>query len=174
MSNIKEIFVKTEQCTGCQSCKLACAVAHSQSKNLFAAINETVKAKSRLYVEWLPGNIKIPILCRHCEDAPCVKACISGAITRTDDGLVITAADKCIGCWTCVMVCPYGVIGRDADHGKAYRCDRCQNNQNQDNQNQGRQIPACVSACPTGALVYETVEGFSKNTRKYVSEELVS
>jgi anaerobic carbon-monoxide dehydrogenase iron sulfur subunit len=55
MSNIKEIFVKTEKCTGCQSCKLACAVAHPQSKNLFAALNETVKPKSRLYVEWLPG-----------------------------------------------------------------------------------------------------------------------
>ena len=106
MSNLKEIFVKTEQCTGCQSCKLACAVEHSQSKNLFAAINETKKAKSRLYVEWLPGNTKVPILCRHCEDAPCVKACISGAITRTEDGLVITTEDKCIGCWTCVMVCP--------------------------------------------------------------------
>ena len=131
MSNIKEIFVKTEKCTGCQSCKLACAVAHPQSKNLFAALNETVKPKSRLYVEWLPGNTKVPILCRHCEDAPCVNACISGATTRTDDGLVITAADKCIGCWTCVMVCPYGVIGRDADYGKAYRCDRCQNDENQ-------------------------------------------
>ena len=81
MSNIKEIFVKTEKCTGCQSCKLACAVAHPQSKNLFAALNETVKPKSRLYVEWLPGNTKVPILCRHCEDAPCVNACISGVTT---------------------------------------------------------------------------------------------
>ena len=89
--------------------------------------------------------------------------------TRTDDGLVITAADKCIGCWTCVMVCPYGVIGRDAEWGKAYRCDRCQNPQDQ-----AHLAPACVSACPTGALVYETVESFSKNQRKFVSEELAS
>jgi anaerobic carbon-monoxide dehydrogenase iron sulfur subunit len=163
MSNIKEIFVKNDLCTGCQSCKLACAVEHSKGKNLFAAINETIKPKSRLYVEWVQGNIKVPILCRHCEDAPCVKACISGAITRTDHGTVITNADKCIGCWTCVMVCPYGVIGRDAYYGKAYRCDRCPD----------IQTPACVSACPTGALVYETVENFSGNTRKTVSEELV-
>ncbi|MFH2059493.1 MAG: 4Fe-4S dicluster domain-containing protein [Pseudomonadota bacterium] len=164
MSNLKEIFVKTELCTGCNTCKIACAVEHSQSKNLFAAINETPRPKSRVYVEYLPGNTKIPILCRHCEEAPCVNACISGAITRTDLNTVVTDNDKCIGCWTCVMVCPYGVIGRDKAQAKAYRCDRCPD----------LETPACVSSCPTNALVYETVESFSKHKRKTASKELVT
>lgn len=164
MSNLKEIFVRTDICTGCNTCKLACAVEHSDSKNLFAAINESPKPKSRLYVEWLPGNIKVPVLCRHCEDAPCINACISGAISRSDLGSVITDDDKCIGCWTCVMVCPYGVIGRDTNRGKAYRCDRCPD----------LDIPACVASCPTKALVYETVDNFSKAKRKVASKELVT
>ncbi len=164
MSNFKEIFVKTDNCTGCQNCRLACAVEHSQSKRLFAALGETVKPRPRVYVEWLPDNTKVPILCRHCEDAPCVHACISGAITRSDQGIVLTHTDKCIGCWTCVMVCPYGVIGRDPAISKAYRCDRCPD----------LEIPACVTACPTQALVYETVNNFSKARRKTVSRQLVT
>lgn len=164
MSHLKEIFVKTDKCTGCQTCKIACAVEHSQSRNLFAAIHETVKPRSRVYVEWLPDNTKVPVLCRHCEDAPCVNACISGAITRSDQGVVTTRTDKCIGCWTCVMVCPYGVIGRDAALRKAYRCDRCPD----------LDTPACVASCPTKALVYDTVDNFSKAKRKSVSKELVT
>src|SRR3974377_1578286 len=83
-------------------------------------------------------------------------ACIAGAIQRTAEGGVITRADKCIGCWTCVMVCPYGVIGRHLETHKSYRCDRCPD----------REPPACVSSGPTKALVYRTVESFSKNVRK--------
>jgi carbon-monoxide dehydrogenase iron sulfur subunit len=164
MSNYKEIFVKTDKCTGCLTCKIACAVEHSETKSLFAAIQESPGPVSRVYVEWLPGNAKVPVLCRHCEDAPCLNACISGAISRSETNAVITDASKCIGCWTCVMVCPYGVIGRDQTLGKAFRCDRCPD----------REIPACVGACPTQALVYETVDGFSKTRRKTVSRELLT
>lgn len=164
MSNLKDIFVDTSTCTGCSSCKLACAVQHSESKNLYAAISESPRPKSRAYVEWLAPDKKVPILCRHCEDAPCINACISGAITRSDKGSVITDNDKCIGCWTCVMVCPYGVIGRDKSQGKAYRCDRCHD----------LEIPACVAACPTQSLTYETVENHSSDKRKKASKELVA
>jgi anaerobic carbon-monoxide dehydrogenase iron sulfur subunit len=164
MSNLKEIFVKTDICMGCNSCKIACAVEHSTSKNLFTAINESPRPKSRVYVEWLPDNTKVPVLCRHCEDAPCINACISGAISRSDNGSVITDNDKCIGCWTCVMVCPYGVIGRDKNLAKAYRCDRCPD----------LDVPACVAACPTNALVYDTVDNFSRTKRKAASKELVT
>jgi len=164
MSNFKEIFVKTDKCTGCLTCKIACAVEHSQSKNLFAAIHESPRPVSRVYVEWLPDNTKVPVLCRHCEEAPCVNACISGAITRSELNTVLTDTDKCIGCWTCVMVCPYGVIGRDKHLARAYRCDRCPD----------LSIPACVTACPTNALVYDTVDTYSKALRKTASKELVT
>jgi carbon-monoxide dehydrogenase iron sulfur subunit len=86
-------------------------------------------------------------------------ACIAGAISRNESGAVITRADRCIGCWTCVMVCPYGVIGRHLQERKAYRCDRCPD----------RETPACVAACPTKALVYRSAGEFSKETRKIAS-----
>ena len=163
MSQPKEIFVKTDRCLGCRSCIMACAVEHSAARSLFGAVAETPLPKSRIYVEWVAPDHKMPIVCRHCDDAPCMHACISGAIRRDEDGVVRTDADKCIGCWTCVMVCPYGVIGRHLEEHKAYRCDRCPD----------RDIPACVSACPTGALVYQTVPGYSAAVRQHASREFV-
>jgi carbon-monoxide dehydrogenase iron sulfur subunit len=143
---------------------MACAVEHSTSKTLFVALSEIPTPKPRLYVEWVAPDHVVPINCRHCEDAPCMHACIAGAISQTNDGVVVTEKDKCIGCWTCVMVCPYGVIGRHMDEHKAYRCDRCPD----------REIPACVSACPTNTLVFQSVDQYSGTQRRYVSKELIS
>ncbi len=164
MPEPKEIFARPERCVGCLSCEIACAVEHSQSKNLFAAIAERPRAKHRLWVEWVAPQHKVPILCRHCEDAPCMHACISGAIRRTEAGVVLTDADKCIGCWTCLMVCPYGVIGRHLETHKSYRCDRCPD----------RAEPACVSACPTQALVYRTATEYAAAARQTAAAGLLT
>lgn len=158
----KEIFVKQDRCMGCHSCIMACAVEHSQTGDLFKAIFEKPLPRARIYVETLSPDQQIPLVCRQCEDAPCMYACISGAITRNLDGNLLMDQSRCIGCWTCVMVCPYGVIGRNPATGKAYRCDRCPD----------KDIPVCVSACPTGALIFETVENYAGNVRKKVSQEL--
>jgi carbon-monoxide dehydrogenase iron sulfur subunit len=91
-------------------------------------------------------------------------ACIAGAIHRTDESVVMTNSDKCIGCWTCVMVCPYGVIGRHLEKHIAYRCDRCPD----------RDTPACVEACPSNALIYRSVEAFSKDKRQKASADMLA
>jgi len=164
MSSPKEIFVRLDRCMGCHSCEMACAVAHSAGGSLYAALTETPTPKPRLYVEPAARERSVPIVCRHCEDAPCMHACIAGAISRSEAGVVITDKDTCIGCWTCVMVCPYGVIGRHLEAHKAYRCDRCP----------GRDVPACVDACPTRALVYQSVSDYSRNVRRAASFELLA
>jgi carbon-monoxide dehydrogenase iron sulfur subunit len=163
MTEPKEIFVRLDRCMGCHSCELACAVSHSGSGSLYGALGEKPLPRPRIYVECVSSKIPVPIVCRHCEDAPCMHACIAGAIGRTEEGVVMTSSDKCIGCWTCVMVCPYGVIGRQLEEHKAYRCDRCP----------GRSIPACVEACPTRALVYGSVKDFSRETRRTASSGMV-
>jgi carbon-monoxide dehydrogenase iron sulfur subunit len=164
MTEPKEIFVRLDRCMGCHSCEMACAVAHSQGRSLYAALSETPTPKPRLYVEWVVPDHAVPIVCRHCEDAPCMHACIAGAINRGPTGVVTTEKDKCIGCWTCVMVCPYGVIGRHLEEHKAYRCDRCPD----------REIPACVAACPSRALVYQTAARYAGDKRKTASRELLA
>ncbi len=164
MNQVKEIFIIQDRCMGCHTCELSCAVVHSRSGNLYEAMAEHPRPVPRIYVEALSSGKPVPLVCRHCADAPCMHACIAGAIRKTPEQTIVTDPDKCIGCWTCVMVCPYGMVGRHPEEQKAYRCDRCP----------AIGEPACVSSCPTRALVYRSVDDYSKNRRQTAARELSS
>ncbi len=162
MSQSKEIFVQMDRCVGCHSCELACAVEHSAGKSLFAAIAEKPVPRRRLYIEAVEGH-KVPLLCRHCEDAPCVRVCQTGALIQNTLTRIVTHnAERCIGCWMCIMVCPYGVIGRQKEQRVAIKCDRCPD----------RDMPACVEACHTQALVFAEEEAFSGKVRAKAASQL--
>lgn len=141
----ERVMVRLERCVGCRSCELACRVAHSRSGTLRDAITEEPKPSRRIFVEQV-GESPVPFLCRHCEDAPCVRCCPTGAL-RFDEtrGLVTYGVDRCIGCHACVMACPFGVVQPGRDELFVVKCDRCE----------GRDRPACVETCPTKALVLE-------------------
>ncbi len=160
---MKEILIDIEKCMGCKSCEIACRVSHSQSKNLYTAIFEERLPQRRIYVEKIE-DIPVPFNCRHCEDAPCVIACMTGALFKTEDGLTMYDESICVGCFMCVMICPFGIINKNRYEKKIIKCDRCPD----------REIPACVEACPTKALKFKEVEDFSKEKRKkYLTEILV-
>jgi carbon-monoxide dehydrogenase iron sulfur subunit len=158
---MKEVFVRPDRCLGCRSCQLACAVAKSKSKTLFGAVTETPGPRYRLYVEQ-SGGLKVPLTCRHCDPAPCLEACIAGCLYRDELGLVRRQKDHCVACWTCIMVCPYGVISRGVEPKIAVKCDRCHK----------LEVPACVQACPTGALVFAEADRFTAIIRKSAAEAL--
>jgi carbon-monoxide dehydrogenase iron sulfur subunit len=161
---MKEIFVRLDRCLGCHACEMACAVEHSAGKSLFAAIAERPVPRKRLYVEQVLAH-RLPLLCRHCEDAPCVQACRTGATSQDPLTRVVSHdPDKCIGCWMCTMVCPYGVIGRELERRIAVKCDRCPD----------RDVPACVDACPTRALLYVEEGEFAGGVRRVAAAELVA
>jgi carbon-monoxide dehydrogenase iron sulfur subunit len=152
---MKRIYCKIERCLSCRSCEIACAVAHSRSKSLTGAVEEYPLPKHRIRVESIdakgsPHRIRsIAVQCRHCEDPLCAQACISGGISRdAETGLVVNNPDKCVQCWSCIMVCPFGVIERYEDCHQAVKCDHCADRDN----------PACVEACPTHALIYSEKE----------------
>ncbi|MCL6639731.1 MAG: 4Fe-4S dicluster domain-containing protein [Firmicutes bacterium] len=155
----KEVLIRFDRCLGCRSCELACAVAHSESKTLFGALGEARSPLKRIFVDQA-GVRKVPVNCRHCEEAPCLDACIAGAMRRTPDGAVTNEGGerRCAGCWMCVMVCPYGVIRSELKERVAVKCDRnCLDDSG---------VPACVRSCPTGALVYGRVDDFGADKRK--------
>jgi carbon-monoxide dehydrogenase iron sulfur subunit len=164
LAGTKEIFIKMDRCVGCHTCEIACAVEHSAGKQLMKAIAEPVKPRKRLYVE-AAGSLKVPVLCRHCEDAPCAAVCPTGATYRDEPShLVLQDSRKCIGCLLCVQACPFGVMGVRAEGRIALKCDRCPD----------RGSPACVDACPTKALVYIGSDAHSKMKRRAVVEALAS
>lgn len=146
---MKRIIAKEEYCMGCGLCEVYCTVQHSKSKDIIKAFNrETPRPLSRVKLE-VHKPVSFAIQCRHCEDAPCVTACLSGAMQRDEETALVTHnADKCIGCWTCIMVCPYGAIKRDASGKVVSKCDLCLE----------LEVPACVANCPNGALLCKEVK----------------
>ena len=146
---MKRIIAKQENCIGCGLCEVYCTVQHSKSKDIIKAYNqENPKPISRVRLE-LNKPISFAIQCRHCEDAPCVTACLSGAMQKDQTtGLVTHNKEKCMGCWTCVMVCPYGAIKMDQQGKVIAKCDMCQD----------LEEPACVANCPNQALVVKEVK----------------
>lgn len=146
---------------GCKSCEMACAIEHSKDRSLYGAISEKPLPLRRLYVEKADGQ-KIPLVCRHCEDAPCVAVCRTGAMTQESTGAVVRDAERCIGCWMCAMICPYGVISSQKGSRVAVKCDRCVD----------RGQPACVDACPTHTLVFAEEREFAEMMRKEAASKI--
>lgn len=142
---MKRIFIIKEKCTACLNCVVACQKSHAGSDS-YAPIRDL--EPGRIYIQAV-GQRPVPLACMHCEDPACVKACITGAMQKNFESGIVSnefTPGKCVGCWMCVMACPYGVISPKEEHGKkiAVKCDLCMK----------RGWPACVESCPTGAIVY--------------------
>ncbi len=149
MSSRPIVMFDVDRCVGCRSCEIACAIEHSTSKNLYSAVFEYPPPKPRIKVFKI-DNVNIPLTCRHCDDPPCVSICPTGAMYRTDVGYVIQNPSRCIGCRLCTLVCPIAHPRLVPELRVVIKCDMCL-----DRVRSGRK-PACVEACPTGALMLVT------------------
>jgi carbon-monoxide dehydrogenase iron sulfur subunit len=147
MGVMKRIYVNEEYCIGCRLCEVHCLVQHSQSKKIVKAYKEEAPQLMPRLVFEEEGPLSFAMPCRHCADAPCLDACITGAMHRDEEtGTVLCDEDRCVGCWMCVMACPFGAIQRNLKGTKAAsKCDLCY----------GEEIPACVAYCPNEALTFE-------------------
>jgi carbon-monoxide dehydrogenase iron sulfur subunit len=143
---MKRVYQKEEVCIGCRLCEIGCTVEHSASKDAIKTFKGVKpRPQPRNTVEE-SGPVSLSVNCRHCEDAACVQICISGALYKDKEtGVVRHDEDKCAGCWSCIMVCPFGVIRKNPGKNKIMKCDLCPD----------RKRPACVEACPNRALVFE-------------------
>jgi len=159
----KMILVEVAKCLGCRSCQLGCAVAHAQAEELLGAIAEG--ARPRLTVV-SAGVMAVPLQCRQCDDAPCVAICPTGALTKPHpDGPVATHDDLCIGCKSCMLVCPFGVISVGGKGRAIIKCDLCVARLQVGDQ------PACVESCPTHALKYGEIEEAIGAARRRTADE---
>ncbi len=164
---MKTVFVNPEKCIGCRHCEVACAIEHSQSKDLFKMFEEVPLSEPRIHVEVGVNFLTFPNRCRHCDPAPCMQVCPTGALHRDEEtGSVLVNYNSCIGCAMCAMVCPFDIItfnkvwNVNFDHEVNAKCDHCI-----DRQREGRE-PACVEACKTGALEFGEVNDLIRAARK--------
>jgi carbon-monoxide dehydrogenase iron sulfur subunit len=153
------IIVDVDKCNACKSCEIACAVEHSISKDLYQAIHEEPAPRARVSVQ--KGiSFSVPLQCRQCANAPCVALCPTDALYREDqESPVLLNEEKCIGCDWCVLACPFGVIRMDEGRKIIIKCDQCFERV------QRGELPACVSACPTGALTFKELEKVREERR---------
>ena len=140
---MKRVYVNEKWCLGCHLCEFNCAFANSGETDMVKALKDK-EIFPRIHVEE-DGKITYAVSCRHCEDPLCVKSCISGALSKKD-GVVTIDKNKCVGCFTCVLVCPYGAVLPSKNHA-AIKCELCLTN--------ACGSPACVKGCPNKAIVYE-------------------
>ena len=153
---VRTVFVDPERCIGCRHCEFACAVEASESKDPLGALFEQPRPHTRIHVEAGPTlATSYPNRCRHCDPAPCLQVCPTGAITRdADEDLVLVDRSRCIGCAMCAIACPFDAVtfhpaaASGNGHPVATKCDGCLHLVRQGEE------PACVAACKVDALVF--------------------
>ena len=140
------------RCTGCKTCQMAC----KDYKNIDLGISfrhvyevtigDTVKDADGILTTTCV-SYPLSMSCNHCDSPICFEKCPQSAIIKdADTGLMSIDEEKCIGCGTCAIVCPYNAPKVDEEIKKAVRCDMCA-----DRVAEGKQ-PICVEACPLRAL----------------------
>lgn len=153
---MKLIFdLDVEQCIGCGACSVACMDQNDyqpQEKSLPYRAVSTLELQNN--GTWHHENFSIA--CMHCADAPCVKACPAGCLSKDPpSGLTVFNNANCIGCHSCAMACPFAAPRFDRS-GKMVKCDGCI-----DRLRAGLE-PACVRICPFDALNIYTEEEYAK------------
>ena len=162
---MKYVQINYERCIGCRHCELACILEHSFSKDILLGINDASFTKGLIKIEIDQNGLTFPVNCRHCDMPLCMNVCPMSAIKRDEDGFVQIDPSLCIGCGICGLACPFGIIiyekiGPSFEKRVALKCDGCQ-----ERINKGR-LPACVEACKTKALTYESLDEYEREKRK--------
>src|SRR6267154_4537686 len=103
-------------------------------------------------------------VCKHCSEAACLDVCPTGALMRTEFGTVVAQEDVCNGCGYCIPACPFGVIDRREEDGRAWKCTLCY-----DRIGDGLE-PACAKACPTQSIQFGPVDELRERAQQRVGE----
>ncbi len=146
----KMLMIYPDRCTGCHNCELACTLSHD---------NEFRPSMSRIHVySWEMEGFSMPTTCQHCEDAPCVAVCPTGAM-HDDKALNTVAWDvlKCIGCRMCTLACPFGAVVFDTGRRRIVKCDMCNGD------------PECARFCPVAAIEYVEEADAVRSRKKAVA-----
>ncbi len=99
------MVIDLSRCMGCTACMEACKIENNTGQGHFWMYVFRIERGKYPNVNWL--FMARP--CMHCDNAPCVKVCPTGARFKREDGLTLTDFDRCIGCRYCEVACPYGV-----------------------------------------------------------------
>jgi len=141
------MVIRQSLCIDCEKCVESCNKTNDVPGNEYRT-----RILTKKYTGTLDKQIEfIPVLCNHCNDAPCVRACPTRATFKDSmTGIVRMESKKCIGCKICVLACPYDARYFNAKRGAIDKCDFCWEKR----LSHGKTQTACSAACPTGARTF--------------------
>lgn len=177
------MVIDLTRCVGCNSCTVACKQANATPPGvLFTRVFiEERGTYPNTHLEFLP------VICNHCNDAPCVDVCPTGATQKLADGRVTIDQSKCLGCRSCMVACAYNAryfaysdpepnfpeMGytpyeevRYADNrvGTVMKCDFCPDRVAEEGE------PACVAACPCEARIFGDLDDPDSAVSRLIAE----
>jgi formate dehydrogenase iron-sulfur subunit len=173
-------FTDTTLCIGCKACEVACKEwnqlpaeddgltgnSYDNTGGLSATTWRHVAFVEQVGRDRAPGRpdrwLMMSDVCKHCDPAPCLEACPTGAIFRTEFGTVVVQQDICNGCGYCVPACPFGVVALDGADGKAHKCTLCYDRM------KGGLEPACAKSCPTDSIQFGEIAELESRARDRV------
>lgn len=135
------LVIDQEQCVRCGHCATSCASAHGDGVARIVRRGDKVS----LTILGEKKSLSLPSSCQHCVQPACMRECPTGAIGRDENGDVFIREALCTGCGACVKACPWDNVelAPRGDRLVAVKCDLCASS---------KDGPACVAACPVGAL----------------------
>ena len=176
------MVIDLRKCVGCNACTVACKQENGTAPGVFWSRVRHYEIGSyphaRLHF--------LPLMCMHCQEAPCLDACPTGATYRRGDGLVLIHERLCIGCRYCIMACPYEArtytAGGPAEyfagrgltpveevqaarhpHCVVEKCTLCADRLDRDVQ------PACVATCPAEARVFGDLDDKDSDVARLIA-----
>src|SRR5690348_14170286 len=164
-------FTDTTVCIGCKACEVACKEWNNLPADHLGLTGESYDNTGALsantwrhvaFIEKLADRptemqafqsnwLMMSDVCKHCHNPPCMEACPTGALFKTEFDTVVVQQDICNGCGYCVPACPFGVIDVSTLDGKAHKCTLCYDRL------KGGLEPACAKSCPTDSIQFGEV-----------------
>ena len=180
-------FTDTTLCIGCKACEVACKEWNNLpadnlgltgqsydntgalSANTWRHVSFIEKAgpcgvRDNEQAPFQSGWLMMSDVCKHCHNAPCLEACPTGALFRTEFDTVVIQQDICNGCGYCVPACPFGVVDVSTLDGKAHKCTLCYDRL------KGGLEPACAKSCPTDSIQFGEIGALQERAHKRVEK----
>lgn len=175
------MVIDTGRCVGCDACTLACKMQNGTPPGVL--LSRVLEKEEGNYPQ--VKRTYLPVLCFHCDDPPCVKACPSNALSKRSDGIVEVDKDRCCGVKACMAACPYDALHFYEDRGGYFgenltpieryyyarhrpgtilKCDFCS-----ERLKRGI-LPACIEACPVSCRYFGDLEDSQSQVSQLVKK----
>ncbi|MCK8823984.1 4Fe-4S dicluster domain-containing protein [Fuchsiella alkaliacetigena] len=155
------MVIDLRRCIGCHACSAACKMENSVPEGAFRS----------LVKEWDKGvypevsRVKLPILCNHCADTPCISDCPTEATYAVSGGAIVVNEEDCIGCGICIEQCPYEARYINQETKKAEKCTFCIHRVEKG------LMPSCVSSCISHARFFGDLNNPDSEVSKLLAEQ---